>query len=137
MTIRDNVNPALRAVNDIFALIKDDRLPDEIRARVLPGLFRMAVEFAARQAYYTKQSMAGRARSEFEDAWSSARKTASRLALAVHGDPGADITTWLDAKPERRRTLRVCNAVHGEAAGVSMKEARELERTVEVVLALR
>ncbi|MGO9155627.1 hypothetical protein [Mycobacterium sp.] len=29
---------------DIFALIKDDRPPDEIRARVLPGLFRMAVE---------------------------------------------------------------------------------------------
>ena len=51
VTIRDNVNPALRAVDDIFALIKDDRLPDEIRARVLPGLFRIAVESAAKQAY--------------------------------------------------------------------------------------
>ena len=137
VTIRDNVNPALRAVNDIFALIKDDRLPDEIRARVLPGLFRMALESAAKQAYYTKQSMAGRARSEFEDAWTSAKKTVSRLALAVHGDPGADVKGWLDAKPERRRTLHLCNAVHGEATGVSMKEARELERTVEAVLALR
>jgi hypothetical protein len=39
--VRDNINPALRQVNDIFALIKDDRLSDEIRARVLPGLFRM------------------------------------------------------------------------------------------------
>ena len=48
VTIRDNVNPALRPVNDIFALINDDRLPDEIRARVLPGLFRMAVESAAK-----------------------------------------------------------------------------------------
>ena len=55
----------------------------------------------------------------------------------MHGDPGADIKGWLDAKPERRRTLRLCNAVHGEATGVSMKEARELERTVEAVLALR
>ena len=137
VTVRDNVNPALRAVNDVFALIKDDRLPDEIRARVLPGLFRLAVESAARQAYFTKQSMAGRARSEFEDAWTSAKKTVSRVALAVHGDPGADLKGWLDAKPERRPTLRFCNAVHGEATGVDTKEARELERTVEAVLALR
>ena len=44
--VRDNINPALRQVDDIFALIKDDRLSDEIRARVLPGLFRLAVESA-------------------------------------------------------------------------------------------
>jgi energy-coupling factor transporter ATP-binding protein EcfA2 len=137
LTIRDNVNPALRAVNDIFALIKDDRLPDEIRARVLPGLFRVAVESAAKQAYYTKESLAGRARTEFEQAWMSTKKTMARLALAVHGDPGADLKGWLDAKPERRPTLRLCNAVHGEALGVATKEARELERTVEAVLALR
>jgi recombinational DNA repair ATPase RecF len=137
VTIRDNVNPALRAVNDIFALIKDDRLPDDIRARVLPGLCRVAVESAAKQAFYTKQSIVGRPRSESENAWMSAKKTASRLALAVHGDPSADLKGWLDAKPERRPTLRLCNAVHDEARGVSMREARELERTVHAVLASR
>jgi hypothetical protein len=135
--MRDNINPALRQVNDIFALIKDDRLPDEIRARVLPGLFRVAVESAAKQAYYTKQSLAGRPRAEFEQEWMSVKKTVARLALAVHGDPSADLKGWLDAKPERRPTLRLCNAVHGEATGVSKQEARELERTVEAVLALR
>lgn len=137
VTIRDNVNPALRAVSDIFALIKDDRLPDEIRARVLPGLCRVAVESAAKQAFYTKQSIAGRPRSESEDAWMSARKTVSRLALAVHGDSRADLKRWLDAKPERRPTVRLCNAVHDEARGVSTREARELERTVQALLALR
>ena len=137
VTVRDNINPALRQVNDIFALIKDDRLPDEIRARVLPGLFRVAVESAAQQAYYTKQSLAGRPRAEIEEAWMSVKKTVARLALAVHGDPSADLKGWLDAKPERRPTMRLCNAVHGEATGVSKQEARELERTVEAVLALR
>jgi hypothetical protein len=137
VTVRDNINPALRQVKDIFALIEDDRLPDEIRARVLPGLFRMAVESAAQQAYYTKQSLAGRPRAEFEEAWMSVKKTIPRLALAVHGDPSADLKGWLDAKPERRPTLRLCKAVHGEATGVSKQEARELERTVEAVLALR
>nr|WP_228768675.1 AAA family ATPase [Mycolicibacterium malmesburyense]CRL68226.1 hypothetical protein CPGR_00788 [Mycolicibacterium malmesburyense] len=137
VTIHDNVNPALRTVNDIFALIKDERLPDDIRARVLPGLFRIAVESAARQAFYTKQCLAGRVRSGSEETWASAKKTSSRLALAVHGDPGADLTGWLDAKKERRRTLKLCNAVHTEATGIGMSEARELERTVETVLALR
>ena len=36
---------------------------------------------------------------------------------------------WLDAKPERRRTLQLCNAVHGKQRG-RPEEARELERTV-------
>ncbi|WP_242656927.1 AAA family ATPase [Mycobacterium lehmannii] len=137
VSVHDNVNPALRAVDDVFALIKDDRLPDDIRARVLPGLFRIAVESAARQAFYTKQYLAGRARAESEEVWASAKKTSSRLALAVHGDPGSDLTGWLDAKKERRRTLKLCNAVHTEAAGIGMPEARELERTVETVLGLR
>lgn len=97
----------------------------------------MAVESAAQQAYYTKQSLAGRPRAESEQEWMSVKKTVARLALAVHGDPSADLKGWLDAKPERRPTLRLCNAVHGEAAGVSTPEARELERTVETVLALR
>lgn len=137
VTVHDNVNPALRAVDDIFALIKDDRLPDDLRARVLPGLFRIAVESAARQAFYTKQSLTGRARSDAEGTWASAKKTSSRLALAVHDDPGGDLSGWLDAKKERRRTLRLCNAVHSEAAGIGMPEARELERTVQTVLELR
>jgi RecF/RecN/SMC N terminal domain len=137
VTVSDSINPALRQVKDIFALIEDDRLPDEIRARVMPGLFRMTVESAAQQAYYAKQSFTGRPRAEFEEAWMSVKKTIPRLALAVHGDPSADLKGWLDAKPERRPTLHLCNAVHGEATGVSKQEARELERTVKAVLALR
>ena len=137
VTVRDNVNPALRQVNDIFALIKDEDVPDQIRARVLPGLFRIALEAAARQAYFTKQALAGKPRAASEESWASAKKTRSRLALAVHDDPGADLQGWLDSKPERRRTLKLSNAVHGEADGVTVKEARELEHTVETLLALR
>ena len=92
------MNPALRGVGDVFAVINDEKLPDDIRARVLPGLFRIAVESAAKQAFFTKQAIAGRPRSESEEKWASAKKTASRLALAVHGDPGADLKGWLDKK---------------------------------------
>lgn len=134
---RPAINPALRQVNDVFAFIKDNRLPDPIKVRVMPGLFRLAVEAAAKQAYFTRQSLAGSTRAESEAAWESARKTATRLALAVHGDPTADLTQWLNAKPERKSTLYVCNSVHGDGVDASMGQVRELERTVLAVLALR
>jgi recombinational DNA repair ATPase RecF len=134
--VRDNVNPATRQVNDIFALVEDGRLSDDIKAKVLPGLFRVALESAARQAYFAKQSLAGRGRAEFEREWLAAKKTRPRLALTVLGDATADLSDWLSAKPARRRTLQVCNAVH-DGAAVDKQDARDLERTVKEVLALR
>jgi uncharacterized Zn finger protein (UPF0148 family) len=137
VTLRDNINPALRQVKDVFALIKDDRMPDDIKNRVAPGLFRMALESAAKQAYYTKQALAGQPRMESESKWLLAKKTVTRLALVIHGDPSADLTSWLDSRPARRRSLRISNAVHGNAGAVSINDARDLERTVGEVLALR
>lgn len=137
VTTRDNVNPAQRQVDDVFALIMDGQLTDEIRMRLMPGLFRLAVEAAAKQAYYTKCALAGESRDDSEKAWTTAMKTGQRMALAVHGDSKADITTWLDAKPERRYTFRVCNAVHGDGVHIAKPEARELELTVHALLALR
>lgn len=137
VTIRDNLNPAQRQVNDVFALLKDEGLPKEIRMRVMPGLFRLAVEAAAKQAFYTKRALAGGSRAESEKAWTAAMKTGQRMALAVYGDSKADLTKWLDARPERRYTLRVCNALHGDGVDITKPEAEELERTVHALLALR
>ena len=136
VTVRDNVNPALRHVSDVFALIKDDRMPEDIKRRAAPALFRMALEAAAKQSFYARRSMAGASLTDSEQAWLSAKKTSSRLALAVHGDPSTDLTPWL--KPERKRALRICNAgAHGTADPVSIHDARDLEKTVREVLALR
>ncbi|WP_166902464.1 AAA family ATPase [Mycobacterium sp. DL440] len=136
VTVRDNINPALRQVGDIFALIKDAKMPEDIKGRAAPALFRMALESAAKQTFYAKEALAGRALTESEDRWSSAKKTSSRLALAIHGDPTTDLTPWL--KPERKRALRICNAgAHGDAKPVSIHDARDLEKTVLEVLALR
>lgn len=137
VTVRDNLNPALRQVSDIFALISDERLPDDIRARVLPGMFRTALESASKQTYFSRQALAGRPRSEFEDSWQSTKKTSPKLALAVRGDATADLKSWLNEKPERYRTLRLANAVHHQAQGITKDEVRELERTVKTILALR
>ena len=138
VTVGDNVNPALRAVADVFALLKDEGMPEEVKRRVAPGLFRMALEAAAKQAYYTRRSLAGRPRSESEAEWTSAKKTISRVALAVHGDPSADLTGWRKSKPARDRALWISNAgVHGAGPPVTIDSARDLEKTVIEVLALK
>ena len=134
---RDNVNPAQRQVDDVFALIMDEDLPEEIRMRVMPGLFRLAVEAAAKQAYFTKRALAGASRIATEKEWTAAHKTGQRIALAVHGDAKADLTAWLDAKPERRHSFKVSNALHGNGMHVTRADAKELENTVHALLALR
>jgi ABC-type lipoprotein export system ATPase subunit len=138
VSLRDNVNPALRGVGDVFALLKDEGMPDEVKRRAAPGLFRMALEAAAQQAYYTRQSLAGRSHSESEAEWMTAKKTATRLALVVHGDASADLTAWRRSKPARDHALWISNAgVHGATQTVTIQDARDLERTVSEVLALK
>lgn len=136
VTPRANESPALLQALDVLALLKDDNLPDEIKVKVVPGLFRIALESAARQAYFTKQSLAGQPREEFEKAWNAAKRTRARLALAVLDDATADVTHWIEAKPARRTTMRLCNAVH-QGAVVTEDDARALRSTVKEVLALR
>ena len=58
VTMCDNVNPALRGVNNVFALLKNENMPDDVKRSAAPGLFRIALEAAARQAYYARQSLA-------------------------------------------------------------------------------
>ncbi len=68
----------------------------------------------------------------------SGKQTRSRVALAVTGDSQADITSWVEAKPARKRTLKICTAgVHGSAYPVTLYDARDLEKTVQDVLALK
>jgi hypothetical protein len=135
---RDNVNPAIRQVEDVFAIIKDDRVSDEVKRRVAPGLFRLALEAAAKQALCTRRSLSGRPRDEWETEWGNAKKTASRLALAVYDNAGSDLTQWLDSRAWRRRPLKIANAgSHGSGPPVTVEDARDLEKTVEEVLVLR
>lgn len=138
VTIRDNVNPALRQVADVFALIKDDDMPEEAKRRAIPALFRLSVEAAAKQSYFGRKSLDGTPREEWETRWQEAKKTRNRIALAVADDAQADITSWLDADAVRKNTLKICNAgVHGASGKITIYDARDLEKTVNAVLALK
>ncbi|QFS89940.1 recombination protein F [Mycobacterium sp. THAF192] len=129
---RLNIDPARRLIDDAFAMIQDKNLADEVKGRVAPNLFRMALETAARQSHYARQSIAGTARSVAERQWQSAKTTRQRLALAVLGDEKADVTDWLGAQKRRMNVLQIGNAgAHGQVGELSKEDVRDLERTVE------
>ncbi|MCX8564017.1 AAA family ATPase [Mycolicibacterium mucogenicum] len=135
---RTNMNPAKRLVNDALAVVRDKDVPDDVQRRVAPSLFRMALEEAAKQAYFARQSRAGRSRVEAEDNWQSAKKTRNRLALAVLGDSSADLTDWSKAKPWRKRAIDIGNAgMHGAGHVISKEDASDLDRAVSDLLALQ
>lgn len=133
---RPSMNPAKRLVDDALAVVRDEEVPDDVQRRVAPSLFRMALEEAAKQTYFARQSLAGGSRVAAEDAWQSAKKTRNRLALAVLGDARADVSDWLDAKPWRKRAFNIGNAgVHGAGHLISKADASDLDRTVNELLA--
>ncbi|MCG7610764.1 MULTISPECIES: AAA family ATPase [Mycobacterium] len=138
VTTRRNTDPARRLVDDAFAMVQDNGLPDDIKGRVAPNLFRMALESAAKQAHYARQLSAGQSRVAAESQWQSAKKTRNRLALAVHGDEQADVTPWLNARRGRKNVLDIGNAgAHGSIENLTKEDVRELERTVNDLLGRR
>lgn len=129
--VRVNVDPARRLIDDAFAMIQDEKLADEVKGRVAPNLFRMALESAAKQVHYAKQSVAGISRPAAEEQWLGAKTTRQRLALAVLGDEKADVTSWLNARPGRKNALDIGNAgAHGRVGKLSKDDVRDLERAV-------
>lgn len=135
VAIRPNVDPASRLVSDAHAMIKDEKLPPAVKDRIAPSLFRMALESVASQVHYAKESIAGESRVDAEAKWESAKSTRTRLALAILGDPAADLTNWLKAKSHRKNALDVGNAGAHGVRGVSDLDVSDLRRTVKDVLA--
>jgi recombinational DNA repair ATPase RecF len=128
---RPNIDPARRLIDDAFAMIQDDKLHDDVKGRVAPNLFRMALESAAKQAHYARQSMSGTQRFVAEGQWQAAKTTRQRLALAVLGDAKADVSSWIGAQPGRKNVLDIGNSgAHGKVGKLSKADVRDLERAV-------
>ena len=106
--IRESSDPAKRYLADAFSLVRDDRLPVDTRARVLPGLLRMAVEVCARDRYFADALGSGAKLTEVEDRWSRASTTRQRVALAVFDEPDTDLRDWQGRTPYRFAALRIC-----------------------------
>lgn len=135
--VAEALNQATRYVDDVRALVLDENVPDEVKRRVAPGLFRLALESAAQQVYYAKQHKAGESRVDTENRWTSVKKTRAKIALAVYGDAEKPLSQWQILREGRKATLNIANAGSHVGADMSItrSEVNDLRKTVDGILA--
>ena len=108
VTVSSGSEPAARYLDDARAVASDKAVTEDVAARVVPEMCRLALEAACRDLYYRREFLAGRSRHDVEVAWEAAKKTSHRLALVLHGAATTSLTPWLDAVPRRKRALGIC-----------------------------
>ena len=137
ISVAETLNQATRYVQDVRALVLDDNVPDDVKRRVAPGLFRLALESAAKQVFYAKQHRAGESRLETDERWSAVHKTRNKIALAVHQDADQDVSHWLGLRTERFPTLHIANAGSHKGADrpITWDVVGDLKKMVDGILA--
>ncbi|WP_280827731.1 AAA family ATPase [Mycobacterium sp. OTB74] len=130
VVVRENDLPANRYIADAMAVILDEDMDAVVKRKATPGLFRMAVEAAAHQRFFTDRARAGATYHETDAAWDSAKRTQECVALALMGDSSADIKGWKSYRSHRSPTLAICaNGVHNGAI-LDRGTVRDLRETV-------
>lgn len=116
VTVTPNASPAQRYIDDATAVILDEELDELVKRKAAPGLFRMAVEAAAHQRFFTDRARAGAHYHESDSMWEEAKTTQRRVALAVMGTPTGDVSGWKRYRPYRFPTIEICaSGVHNGA----------------------
>ena len=87
--VRASLDPVEQALQHARTLTRDDSLPPEVAARVVPGLCRTAVEAAFTEAIWRQQLRAGRRHDETEDDLEAARVRLNPLAALDPGTPAS------------------------------------------------
>lgn len=126
----ENDLPADRYVSDAMALILDERMDDVVKRKATPGLFRMAVEAAAHQRFYTDRARAGALYHETDAAWEAAKTTQQCVALAVTGAVTGDVSGWKSHRRHRFPTLAICATGVHNGAVLDRGTIQDLRETV-------
>lgn len=130
VVVKENDLPANRYVADAVAVILDDDMDELIKRKAVPGLFRMAIEAAAHQRFYTDRARAGSAYHETDAAWEGAKNTQHCVALALNGDASSDISSWKSFRAHRFPTLAICATGVHKGATLDRGTIKDLRETV-------
>jgi recombinational DNA repair ATPase RecF len=131
-------SPARRYVEDLRDLLRDQNLPASVLGQAIPAYARLAVEAAAHEVYFRHQLIDGGSRREVEKTWTKALKTAQRIALAVYGDAGRDLSKWSQSTPYRKAAVDLCSrGVHGQLKSDPAGALSDVRRTVDDLLGLQ
>jgi recombinational DNA repair ATPase RecF len=137
--VRPCLDPPKQALKDACDLIKDQHVPAEVAARVVPGLCRTAVEAAFMQAHWRRELRKGRTRAAIESGLEGKKLTLMNIAaLGMFGDreQGWKVLSVLYKRGcYLADTLKLLNtATHEGHAGdldQLIKDAGELVKTIE------
>lgn len=135
VVVKANDLPADRYVADAEALILDDDIDDLIKRKAAPGLFRMAIEAAAHQRYFSAQSKAGVPYHETDTAWEEAKTTQRRVALTLTGAADGDVSGWKSYRTHRFPTLAISASGTHRGAKLDRGTIRDLRNTVRDIVA--
>ncbi|MFT4127590.1 MAG: AAA family ATPase [Gordonia sp. (in: high G+C Gram-positive bacteria)] len=129
--------PADLYVADANALLRDENVSAAVKSKALPGLFRMALESAAKQHFFATGARAGIPLEDSAEIWERHERTNPRLALALFDDPQRPVTAWFENAPHRRNTLYIARHVHARSGDlhVGPGDIKDLRRTVRDLLA--
>lgn len=130
VVVGENDLPADRYVSDAMALILDERMDDVVKRKATPGLFRMAVEAAAHQRFYTDRARDGALYHETDAAWEAAKTTQQCVALAVTGAVTGDVSGWKSHRRHRFPTLAICATGVHNGAVLDRGTIQDLRETV-------
>ena len=106
------LTPVGRLLKDAGDACADRALPEDVAARVIPGICRLALEAAFTEAIRRRQLRAGKRHGEVEKEIDNAGTLGKRAALALFGDASrvGDVRDHLNAwDPNAARTYQALN----------------------------
>ncbi len=136
--LRPALTPVERQLKDAYDMCADDALPDNVAARVVPGLCRLAVEAAFTEAIRRTQLRAGKRHTDLEAEIETADKLSKKAALAMFGDStrGGDVLprldSWRRAAADTYRTLN--KGAHDPHRGSLRSLVNDARRLTDLIL---
>jgi ABC-type lipoprotein export system ATPase subunit len=130
VVVNENDLPADRYIADAEAIILDKKLDDLVKWKAAPGLFRMAVESAAHQRFFTDRARSGATYYESDATWEAARTTQERVALAVTGAANNDLAGWKSWRAHRFPTMAICATGAHIGSALNSGSLQDLRETV-------
>ncbi|WP_238419510.1 AAA family ATPase [Gordonia sp. 'Campus'] len=137
LVVKSADEPARRYVDDAFAIVADENVPEDVKRRACPGLFRFAIEAAARQVYFTRSNVDGQPQHDTEAQWAEAKSATACVALALHGATNADLSGWKSWRPHRRPAMTIATKGVHKGATIGKDDVRDLRKTVDDILEQR
>lgn len=111
--ITSSQDPTVRYLNDAHGLIKEwqhERLTEDDLRKTLPGLYRFAIESAAKDRYFATHLATGASIHDLESKWSGTHNTRRRVLLAIFGEepPEHIAQSWISG-PYRPGALGIAS----------------------------